>query len=247
MCGDYYIGGRRFSSLSDLIGYYSHVSCLLKGEKLLYPVAPPEPVEDRRRVRAILPYTKVPDTDEISFLKGDMFIVHNELEDGWMWVTNLRTDEQGLIVEDLVEEVGREEDPHEGKIWFHGKISKQEAYNLLMTVGQVCSFLVRPSDNTPGDYSLYFRTSENIQRFKICPTPNNQFMMGGRYYNSIGDIIDHYRKEQIVEGYYLKEPVPMQDQEQVLNDAVDGKEIYNTIRRKTKDAFYKNIVKKVIF
>uniref|UniRef100_A0A672TRU6 Ras GTPase-activating protein 1 n=1 Tax=Strigops habroptila TaxID=2489341 RepID=A0A672TRU6_STRHB len=238
MCGDYYIGGRRFASLSDLIGYYSHVSCLLKGEKLLFPVAPPEPVEDRRRVRAILPYTKVPETDEISFLKGDMFIVHNELEDGWMWVTNLRTDEQGLIVEDLVEEVVS------NFIWFHGKISKQEAYNLLMTVGQVCSFLVRPSDNTPGDYSLYFRTSENIQRFKICPTSNNQFMMGGRYYNSIGDIIEHYRKEQIVEGYYLKDPVPMQHQEQVLNDTVDGKEIYNTIRRKTKDAFYKNIVKK---
>lgn len=34
-----------------------------------------------------------------------MFIVHNELEDGWMWVSNVRTEEQGLIVEDLVEEV----------------------------------------------------------------------------------------------------------------------------------------------
>ncbi|MEQ2161017.1 hypothetical protein GOODEAATRI_005370, partial [Goodea atripinnis] len=45
MCGDYYIGGRRFCSLSDLIGYYSYVSCLLKGEKLLSPVAPPEIVE----------------------------------------------------------------------------------------------------------------------------------------------------------------------------------------------------------
>ncbi|XP_022523249.1 ras GTPase-activating protein 1 isoform X2 [Astyanax mexicanus] len=244
MCGDYYIGGRRFSSLSDLIGYYSYVSCLLKGEKLLSPVAPPEPVEDRRRVRAILPYTKVPETDEISFLKGDMFIVHNELEDGWMWVTNVRTEEQGLIVDDLVEEVGREEDPHEGKIWYHGKISKQEAYNLLMTVGQVCSFLVRPSDNTPGDYSLFFRTNENIQRFKICPTPTNQYMMGGRYYNSVDDIIEHYRKEQIVEGYNLKDPVSVQQQEQVLSDTVDGREIYNTIRRKTKDAFYKNIVKK---
>ncbi|KAJ8401926.1 hypothetical protein AAFF_G00375070 [Aldrovandia affinis] len=244
MCGDYYIGGRRFSSLSDLIGYYSYVSCLLKGEKLLSPVAPPEPVEDRRRVRAILPYTKVPETDEISFLKGDMFIVHNELDDGWMWVTNVRTEEQGLIVEDLVEEVGREEDPHEGKVWYHGKINKQEAYNLLMTVGQVSSFLVRPSDSTPGDYSLFFRTNENIQRFKICPTPNNQFMMGGRYYNSIDDIIDHYKKEQIVEGYNLKDPVSVQHQEQVLSDLVDGKEIYNTIRRKTKDAFYKNIVKK---
>ncbi|XP_051540214.1 ras GTPase-activating protein 1-like [Myxocyprinus asiaticus] len=244
MCGDYYIGGRRFSSLSDLIGYYSYVSCLLKGEKLLSPVAPPEPVEDRRRVRAILPYTKVPDTDEISFLKGDMFIVHNELEDGWMWVTNVRTEEQGLIVDDLVEEVGREEDPHEGKIWYHGKINKQEAYNLLMTVGQVCSFLVRPSDNTPGDYSLFFRTNEKIQRFKISPTPNNQYMMGGRYYNSVDDIIEHYRKEQIVEGYTLKDPVSVQQQEQVLSDLVDGNEIYNTIRRKTKDAFYKNIVKK---
>ncbi|XP_053557451.1 ras GTPase-activating protein 1 [Bombina bombina] len=244
MCGDFYIGGRRFSSLSDLIGYYSHVSCLLKEERLLFPVAPPEPVEDRRRVRAILPYTKVPDTDEISFLKGDTFIVHNELEDGWMWVTNLRTNEQGLIVEDLVKEVSREEDPHEGKVWFHGKISKQEAYNLLMTVGQISSFLVRPSDNTPGDYSLYFRTNENIQRFKICPTSNNQFVMGGRYYNRIDDIIEHYKKEQIVEGYFLKESVPVQHQDQVLNDLLDGKEIYNTIRRKTKDAFYKNIVKK---
>ncbi|XP_036385298.1 ras GTPase-activating protein 1 [Megalops cyprinoides] len=244
MCGDYYIGGRRFSSLSDLIGYYSYVSCLLKGEKLLWPVAPPEPVEDRRRVRAILPYTKVPDTDEISFLKGDMFIVHNELDDGWMWVTNVRTDEQGLIVEDLVEEVGREEDPHEGKVWYHGKINKQEAYNLLMTVGQVSSFLVRPSDSTPGDYSLFFRTNEIIQRFKISPTSNNQFMMGGRYYNSIDEIIDHYKKEQIVEGYNLKDPVSVQHQEQVLSDVMDGKEIYNTIRRKTKDAFYKNIVKK---
>ncbi|XP_030623344.1 ras GTPase-activating protein 1 [Chanos chanos] len=244
MCGDYYIGGRRFSSLSDLIGYYSRVSCLLKGEKLKSPVPPPEPVEDRRRVRAILPYTKVPETDEISFLKGDMFIVHNELEDGWLWATNVRTEEQGLIVEDLVKEVGREEDPHEGKVWYHGKISKKEAYNLLMTVGQVCSFLVRPSDSTPGDYSLFFRTSENIQRFKICPTPNNQFMMGGRYYNSVDDIIEHYRKEQIVEGYNLRDAVSVQHQEQVLSDTVDGKEIYNTIRRKTKDAFYKNIVKK---
>ncbi|KTG47435.1 hypothetical protein cypCar_00042958 [Cyprinus carpio] len=153
MCGDYYIGGRRFSSLSDLIGYYSYVSCLLKGEKLISPVAPPE---------------------------------------------------------------GREEDPHEGKAWFHGKIKKQEAYNLLMTVGQVGSFLVRPSDSTPGDYSLYFRTTETIRRFKISPTPSNQFMMGGRYYNSIDDIIEHYRKEQIVEGHNLKDALSVQGNDSQL-------------------------------
>lgn len=114
-----------------------------------------------------------------------MFIVHNELDDGWMWVTNVRTEEQGLIVEDLVEEVvsvlavkctpvesnrtilmskwyllGARGGSTRGKSvsicsqprflslfvnietlflrilshsWYHGKITKQEAYNLLMT------------------------------------------------------------------------------------------------------------------
>ena len=38
----------------------------------------------------------------------------------------------------------------------------------------------------------------------------NYVSIGNFCFNSIGDIIDHYRKEQIVEGYYLKEPVPMQ-------------------------------------
>lgn len=62
-------------------------------------------------------------------------------------------------------------------------IKKNGFASLSLKVGQVCSFLLRPSDNTPGDYSLFFRTNENIQRFKISPTPNNQYMMGGRYYN----------------------------------------------------------------
>ena len=42
MCGDYYIGGREFESLSDLIGYYTTFSDLLKGQKLTHPVPPPK-------------------------------------------------------------------------------------------------------------------------------------------------------------------------------------------------------------
>lgn len=42
MCGDYYIGGRQFESLSDLIGYYTTCSCLPKNEQLIHPVAPQE-------------------------------------------------------------------------------------------------------------------------------------------------------------------------------------------------------------
>lgn len=42
ICGDYYIGGRRFESLALLVGYYTSCSYLLKGEQLKYPVSPPE-------------------------------------------------------------------------------------------------------------------------------------------------------------------------------------------------------------
>ena len=76
VCGDYYIGGRQFDSLQDLIGYYTHISDLLKHERLAFPVPPPEPVNDKKRMVAILPYTKMPDTDEITFQKGDIFFVH---------------------------------------------------------------------------------------------------------------------------------------------------------------------------
>lgn len=49
--------------------------------------------------------------------------------------------------------------------------------------------------NLQTDHFYYETNDNNVNNF---------------YFNSIGDIIDHYRKEQIVEGYYLKEPVPMQ-------------------------------------
>jgi Ras GTPase-activating protein 1 len=38
---------------------------LLKKERLMHPVPPPEPVNDKKRIVAILPYTKMPDTDEL--------------------------------------------------------------------------------------------------------------------------------------------------------------------------------------
>lgn len=68
VCGDFYIGGRVFHSLSDLVTFYTLYSDLLKGERLEVPIPPPEPVDDsKKRVVAVLPYTKMPDTDELRF------------------------------------------------------------------------------------------------------------------------------------------------------------------------------------
>lgn len=40
-CGDYYFGGRQFSTLENLIGFYSNCVTILEGEQLEMPVASP--------------------------------------------------------------------------------------------------------------------------------------------------------------------------------------------------------------
>ena len=56
MCGDYYIGGREFDTLSGLIGYYTSWSDLLKGERLQHPVPPPEVSSDPIGMLSVLGY-----------------------------------------------------------------------------------------------------------------------------------------------------------------------------------------------
>jgi len=64
------------------------------------------------------------------------------------------------------------------------------------------SFLVRPSDNSPGDYSLFFHINNQIQRFRI-EKQGVRYHMGGRTFECLDAVINRYRKEQIVEGYTL--------------------------------------------
>lgn len=40
-----------------------------------------------------------------SFEKGDIFIVNNEMGDGWLWMCNTRTGEEGQVYEELVEDL----------------------------------------------------------------------------------------------------------------------------------------------
>lgn len=68
------------------------------------------------------------------------------------------------------------------------------------------SFLVRPSDNSPGDYSLFFHINNQIQRFRI-EKKGVRYLMGGRIFECLDAVINRYRKEQIVEGHTLQHPV----------------------------------------
>lgn len=219
--GDFYIGGRQFAALSDLIGYYTKYSDLLKRERLELPVPPAEPVSDRRRVVAVLPYTRMPDSEELSFEKGDIFFVHNNCGDGWLWVTAHRSGEQGLIFQELTELLDESVDPNSVYPWFHGSLSKNDAVDLLVKAGPG-SYLVRPSDNSPGDYSLFFHINNQIQRFRI-EKRGVRYVMGGRTFECLEAVINRYRVEHIVEGHTLLHPVKKFSSE--LDGAVQPREI----------------------
>lgn len=205
--GSYFIGGRQFDSLPDLINYYSSTCDLLTDERLLCPIPPPEPVSARERLFiSILPYTKLAQTDELSFKKGDMFILQNDLGDGWLWCRDVRTGQSGMVFSHLVEEINEDIDPNEVFPWFHPHISKADAVTKLAQAGPG-SFLVRPSDNSPGNYTLFYHVGTTVQRFLIVKTGENRYTMGGKFFDSLAQIIDLYQKEQIIEGHILQFPV----------------------------------------
>lgn len=233
VCGDYYIGGRQFDSLSDLIGYYTGWSDLLKKERLIQPVSPPEPVNDKKRAIAVLPYVKMADTDELSFQKGDIFVVHNDMGDGWLWCTLHRTQESGLVFRELLEELDDNVDPNEIYPWFHGDISKEAAVEELAKMGPG-SFLVRPSDNSPGNFSLFFHINNTIQRFRI-ERKGNRYVMGGRSFDSLEAVVSRYKVEQIVEGHVLGDPVLKAPYETCHSNRAEelqhrSRDIYATLR-----------------
>jgi Ras GTPase-activating protein 1 len=209
ICGEFFIGGRKFDSLSHLVGFYTSCSDLLQNGRLVHPVVPAEPVKDNKKVIALHPYTKVADSDELSFIRGDILVVQNDLSqyaEGWLWCSNLRTFESGLVFKDLVVEIDDEElDTNELFPWYHSSISKEEAVDKLAKMGPG-SFLVRKSERSPGNFSLFFHINNTVQRFRI-ERLGDRYIMGGRTFDSLDAVIKRYQHEQIVEGYCLGDPV----------------------------------------
>eukprot|EP00111_Clytia_hemisphaerica_P003207 TCONS_00009136-protein len=216
ICGDFYIGGRKFQSLQHLIGYYSTYGNLVKNEKLQSPVASLEPVHLAYRVVAKFPFTGSTDTDELSFVAGDVFAVQNEIDDDWMWVVSQNDNKSGLVPKALTEALGPDADPFEGQSWFVA-VDKHDAETILMNYGEVGNFIIRPSQNQ-GDYSLCLRERTQTLRFLIKRT-GQQFSLGGRSFNSIEDIISRYKKEQLAEGVSLSRPLERVRYEPFLRNA----------------------------
>ncbi|XP_044758001.1 tyrosine-protein phosphatase non-receptor type 11-like [Coccinella septempunctata] len=95
--------------------------------------------------------------------------------------------------------------------WFHGNLTGKDAETLLGEKGKSGSFLVRESQSKIGDFVLSVRINDIVTHIKIRSTADNSFDVGGgEKFSNLTDLIDHYRKNPMVETsglvVHLKHP-----------------------------------------
>uniref|UniRef100_A0A8C6P1F2 protein-tyrosine-phosphatase n=1 Tax=Nothobranchius furzeri TaxID=105023 RepID=A0A8C6P1F2_NOTFU len=105
--------------------------------------------------------------------------------------------------------------------WYHGHLSGKDAEKLLTDKGKAGSFLVRESQSQPGDFVLSVLTNEekhdNVDRkTKVthvmirCQKDGKYDVGGGERFDTLADLVDHYKKNPMVEKsgivVHLKQP-----------------------------------------
>uniref|UniRef100_A0A6Q2XVL4 protein-tyrosine-phosphatase n=1 Tax=Esox lucius TaxID=8010 RepID=A0A6Q2XVL4_ESOLU len=104
--------------------------------------------------------------------------------------------------------------------WYHGHLSGRDAEKLLMDKGKPGSFLVRESQSKPGDFVLSVLTNEEKHENVDRKTKVTHVMIryqdgkydvgGGERFDTLTDLVDHYKKNPMVEKsgivVHLKQP-----------------------------------------
>ncbi|XP_053705314.1 tyrosine-protein phosphatase non-receptor type 11b isoform X5 [Synchiropus splendidus] len=105
--------------------------------------------------------------------------------------------------------------------WYHGHLSGREAEKLLTEKGKAGSFLVRESQSKPGDFVLSVLTNEekhdNVDRKTKVTHVMIRYQQDGKYdvgggerFDTLTDLVDHYKKNPMVEKsgivVHLKQP-----------------------------------------
>ncbi|XP_062316117.1 tyrosine-protein phosphatase non-receptor type 11b isoform X2 [Osmerus eperlanus] len=131
--------------------------------------------------------------------------------------------------------------------WYHGHLSGRDAEKLLTDKGKPGSFLVRESQSKPGDFVLSVLTNEekheNVDRktkvthVMIRYQPDGKYDVGGgERFDTLADLVDHYKKNPMVEKsgivVHLKQPfnatrinaANIENRVQELNKVADNSE-----------------------
>ncbi|KAM6436081.1 GRB2-related adapter protein 2 isoform 2-T2 [Liasis olivaceus] len=80
--------------------------------------------------------------------------------------------------------------------WFQEKVSRHMAETMLRDKG-VGAFIVRASQNSPGDFSISVRHEEDVQHFKVMKDTNGNYFLWSKKFQSLNKLVEYYKSVSI--------------------------------------------------
>ncbi|XP_046547112.1 tyrosine-protein phosphatase non-receptor type 11-like isoform X2 [Haliotis rubra] len=127
---------------------------------------------------------------------GEKFATLAELVQNYMERHSQLKEKNGEVIELKYPLISEDPTPER---WFHGHISGKEAEKCLMDKGKNGSYLVRESQSKPGDFVLSVRCEDKITHVKIRYHEEKYDVGGGEQFQTLSELVDHYKKNPMVE------------------------------------------------
>ncbi|KAB7496009.1 1-phosphatidylinositol 4,5-bisphosphate phosphodiesterase gamma-1 [Armadillidium nasatum] len=90
--------------------------------------------------------------------------------------------------------------------WYHSNLSREAAEDILRRIHQDGVFLVRPSTQEQGKFTVSFRAEGKINHCRIS-YEDNAFVIGTASFESLVDLIKYYQKNRLYRQVKLKYPI----------------------------------------
>lgn len=98
-------------------------------------------------------------------------------------------------------------DNHEDQSWFHPKMKRDHAEEMLKQVRLEGAYLVRPGKD-PNTYAITFRNENKIRHCRIEFFPENKlYMVGSAQFESLTELVSYYRSNALYRKMKLKYPI----------------------------------------
>uniref|UniRef100_H2YJW2 Tyrosine-protein kinase n=1 Tax=Ciona savignyi TaxID=51511 RepID=H2YJW2_CIOSA len=118
---------------------------------------------------------------DLQFKKGDSITVMQRTRDPNWYKAKNEKGEQGMVPINYIV-----------KNWFHGKISRSAAEDLL-TPRKDGLFLVRESTNYPGDYTMCVSYAGDVEHYRVIFKDNKVTIDEEEYFENLTKLVEHYK------------------------------------------------------
>jgi len=132
--------------------------------------------------------------DELSFAKGSKIKVLS-MEEDKNWYKAELDGKEGYIPSNYIELR-----PHP---WYVSRINRQEAEAMLLEKNEQGqsqrdgAFIVRPSESTPGEFSLSVKFGDQVQHFKVLRDGAGKYFLWVVKFDSLNDLVKYHRTASV--------------------------------------------------